>query len=186
MRCEQRNLVRFGPLHFILLLGYLILKPPYRAICCLDQLCGSHLYMAAQRAIVFWRHLRMKPLSRPSYPKPQRPFLTYHVPETKLMDVLVLEEAVLKIVEDMCWTDIVNFSLACKAVREQVFPPRDLEWRVPKLEKSSRCFRTPRSKCLYCGIMVCLVSFRLLIGHSHTQSITSTADLTFSGAHLQS
>jgi hypothetical protein len=60
----------------------------------------------------------------------------YHIPKTKLMKVLNIEHVLLNVVEYMHHGDVVNLSLACRAVREAVYPAGDLEFRRPKLEKA--------------------------------------------------
>lgn len=62
----------------------------------------------------------------------------YHIPKTKLMKVLNIEHVLLNVVEYMHHRDVVNLSLACRAVREAVYPARDLEFRRPKLEKACK------------------------------------------------
>ena len=59
----------------------------------------------------------------------------YHVPKTKLMVILNIEHVLLNVVDYMHHEDVVNLSLTCKAIRVAVYPPNDLEFRVPKLEK---------------------------------------------------
>lgn len=59
----------------------------------------------------------------------------YHIPKTKLMNVLNIEHVLLNVVEHMHHEDVVNLSLACRAVREAVYPSNDLQYRLPKLHK---------------------------------------------------
>ncbi|CAI6333756.1 unnamed protein product [Periconia digitata] len=130
--------------------------------------CHPTLHMANSKAIKLSRAARMKPVAIPCPPRPQQPFISYKTPKTKLMDILVIEEVVLEIVKGLCWQDVVHFSMTSKAVREQIFPPRDLAYRVPKM-KSLSCGSYPKSRCYYCDILICHVFI------SHLSSISSRA-----------
>lgn len=54
-------------------------------------------------------------------------------PNTKLTHILTIEHVLLNVVEYLHFEDVVNLSLTRRAIRELVYPPRDLEHRVPKL-----------------------------------------------------
>jgi hypothetical protein len=104
----------------------------------------------------------------PTAPATQRPFPAYYPPTTKLMDVLVIEEALLEIVHGLCYEEVIIFSLTCKAVREQVFPPFDLEYRVPKLKKAC-CAGGDKGTCVLCQKIVCSVSLIFMLSFpTHT------------------
>lgn len=80
----------------------------------------------------------------------------FKIPDTKLIDILVIEHVMLNVVDYMHYEDVINLSLACKAARELVYPSRDLDHRIPKLKK--RCCDTFfKSGCLYCNKRICLV-----------------------------
>lgn len=79
-------------------------------------------------------------------------------PETKLTHLLVIEHVLLNIVDHSHYEDIINLSLTCRAVRETVFPPRDLEYRVPKL-KTRCCETSTKTGCLYCNKKICFVRY---------------------------
>ncbi|KAF2474143.1 uncharacterized protein BDR25DRAFT_119377 [Lindgomyces ingoldianus] len=76
------------------------------------------------------------------------------VPNAKLQQVLNIEHVLLNIVEYSHHEDIINLSLASKAVREAVYPGRDLAHRVPKLKKYC-CEKDSKKGCLYCNKRIC-------------------------------
>lgn len=65
--------------------------------------------------------------------KPQ--YRKFAVPDSKFTDVLAIEHILLGVVDYLHFEDVVNLSLVCRAVREVVYPPNDLSFRVPKLNK---------------------------------------------------
>ncbi|KAF2680135.1 hypothetical protein K458DRAFT_107330 [Lentithecium fluviatile CBS 122367] len=102
----------------------------------------------------------------------QAPDRQFDMPKTKLMDVLFIEHILLDVVDNMHYEDVVNLSLACRAVREAVFPRNDLTMRIPKL-KETCCQRGTRRACLYCNKIICFWCARrphlpALPGRRHT------------------
>ncbi|KAF2012638.1 hypothetical protein BU24DRAFT_425273 [Aaosphaeria arxii CBS 175.79] len=91
----------------------------------------------------------------------------------KLLQVLYLEHALLAIVENLCYQDIVYFSLSSKAVREAIYPGNDLQYRVPKLKRNC-CEAETRTHCIYCNKWICTtcITERFLPGMSGTRHVT--------------
>ncbi|KAF2446338.1 hypothetical protein P171DRAFT_430502 [Karstenula rhodostoma CBS 690.94] len=89
---------------------------------------------------------------------PQTQFIpqyqSFEAPKSKLTDVLAIEHVLLNMVDYLHFEDVVNLSLTCRAVREVVYPPRDLDYRVPKLTRHC-CSIAEESKCLYCNNKIC-------------------------------
>jgi hypothetical protein len=108
----------------------------------------------------------------------------FEIPKTMLTDVFAIEHVLLNVVDYMHFGDVVNLSLTCRAVREVVYPPKDLDYRVPKLMRhceyslpsyclppnatewfqflaqptdvlSSGCSFGEQNKCLYCNNKLC-------------------------------
>lgn len=75
--------------------------------------------------------------------KPQ--YQSFEAPKSKLTDVLAIEHVLLNVVDYLHFEDVVNLSLTCRAVREVVYPPQDLDYRVPKLTR----------RCEYCQTLHC-------------------------------
>jgi hypothetical protein len=112
-----------------------------------------------QYAIKAARRMRSKePAFKAS--EPYKPRYDYQVPNPKLIEVLNIEHILLEVIENSHYEDIINFSLASRAVREAVFPGGDLELRVPKLKKHC-CNKESKVGCFYCNKKVCLVSINI-------------------------
>ncbi|KAF2107579.1 hypothetical protein BDV96DRAFT_589010 [Lophiotrema nucula] len=97
-----------------------------------------------------------------------------HISNPKLQEVLVIEHVLLNVVDYLHYEDVIHFSLTSKAVREAVFPGRDLLHRLPKLQK--RCCETDtKKKCLYCNKHICTGCQveRQLSGLSGTRHVTT-------------
>jgi hypothetical protein len=62
-------------------------------------------------------------------------YRSFEMPKTMLMDVLAIEHVLLNMADYMHFGDVVNLSMTCRAVREVVYPPQDLDYRVPKLTR---------------------------------------------------
>ncbi|KAF2659022.1 hypothetical protein K491DRAFT_775905 [Lophiostoma macrostomum CBS 122681] len=104
-------------------------------------------------AVKATRRLRSKELAF-EVAVPYKPRYGYQVHNPKLMEVLNIEHVLLEIVENSHYEDIINFSLASRAVREAVFPGEDLEMRVPKLKKHC-CEEDTKTDCFYCNKKIC-------------------------------
>lgn len=95
------------------------------------------------------------------------------------MDILIIEHILLNIVDHMHYQDVINLGMACKAVRSVVYPPMDLEYRIPKLIDRS-CGPWPKRNCLYCNKKICDVShrpFRSIQNYSKERHILIQAQL---------
>jgi hypothetical protein len=119
---------------------------------------------------LWWRYILklvnrtdMRKLDFPQ-PSPYVPRYNYSISNLKLQEVLTIEHVLLNIVDHSHYDDIINLSLACRAVREAVYPGRDLEHRLPKLRKHC-CTKNSKICCLYCNKKICGVGFPFSIHH---------------------
>lgn len=101
-----------------------------------------------------------------TYTPPKHPF---NNPESKLIDILLMEHLLLKIVGNMHHDDLVNLSSTCRSAREAIFPRHDLTMRIPKLMRLC-CSKSIRERCYYCNKIICRVSF--LPHHPHNSQVT--------------
>lgn len=90
-------------------------------------------------------------------PAPYMPRYEHNVSHPKLQQILTIEHVLLELVSNLHYEDVINLSLSSKAVREAVYPGRDLEHRVPKLKKYC-CEKQSKKECLYCNKKICRVS----------------------------
>ncbi|KAL5414534.1 hypothetical protein PMIN04_008993 [Paraphaeosphaeria minitans] len=81
-------------------------------------------------------------------------YQSFEAPKTKLTNVLAIEHVLLNLIGYIHFEDVVNLSRTCRAVREVVYPPQDLDYRVPKLTRHC-CSIAEQSKCLYCNNKIC-------------------------------
>lgn len=72
----------------------------------------------------------------------------------KLQEILSIEHVLLNVVDYLCYEDVINFSLSSKAVREAMYPSRDMDHRIPKLKKHC-CETVTKKSCLYCNKKIC-------------------------------
>ena len=74
---------------------------------------------------------------------------------TKLEEVLALEEAVLVIASQLHYYELVRLGRTSKAIRELIFPHRDLVIRKAKLRRVAQCAKAERA-CWNCNTPVCI------------------------------
>jgi hypothetical protein len=106
---------------------------------------------------------RICPLGAVELPEvmPYTPRTAVDIPRHKLVRVLNIEHILLGVADYLCFQDVINLSLASRALREAVYPARDLHYRVPKLRTHS-CDEGYKHLCPYCNNTICLVSCKPL------------------------
>lgn len=132
---------------------------------------GPPIYIYSKsipRIRLWWRYVlklmnpvNMKRLGLPQ-PSPYVPRYNYTISNLKLQEVLTIEHVLLNIVNHSHYEDIINLSLTCRAVREAVFPGRDLKHRIPKLRHHC-CNKESKKTCMYCNKNICQVGFSPLL-----------------------
>ncbi|KAF1974530.1 hypothetical protein BU23DRAFT_636112 [Bimuria novae-zelandiae CBS 107.79] len=79
----------------------------------------------------------------------------YHMPKTKLMNVLNIEHVLLNIVEYLHHEDVVALGATCRAVREAVYPSADMHFRLKKLKQYACSTGPAPTSCIYCNAPLC-------------------------------
>ncbi|KAF2865047.1 hypothetical protein BDV95DRAFT_266329 [Massariosphaeria phaeospora] len=111
---------------------------------------------STQYVVKLYRRTREQEVQESEQAVPYMPRYEHiQVANPKLQHVLNIEHVLLNVVYYMHYEDVINLGRASKAVRESVYPGRDLDYRIPKLKKHS-CDNDQRGHCLYCNKQICL------------------------------
>ncbi|KAF2738650.1 hypothetical protein EJ04DRAFT_41942 [Polyplosphaeria fusca] len=119
---------------------------------------------------LFGQHPLIFPRPAPYTPNHDKPI---HTQNPRLHAILTIEHVALNVVSHMHYEDVIALSLACRSVREAVFPSRDLAFRVPKL-RARCCVPVTKAPCAYCKKEICsechvLVSAKGVPGARHVE-----------------
>jgi hypothetical protein len=88
----------------------------------------------------------------------QQPYVNRdeHIPvmNPDLQQIFNIEHILLNVVVHMHYEDVINLSMTSKAIRDAIYPSRDLKHRIPKLKKHC-CRKESKKACLYCNKKIC-------------------------------
>ncbi|KAF2203710.1 hypothetical protein GQ43DRAFT_478816 [Delitschia confertaspora ATCC 74209] len=144
---------------FTMFFSILIAVPYMVWISITPKICYAYHYLIKMA----YRPWATKEIELEEHPPYFPEYVQFEVSNPRLQRILTIEHVLLNVVSSLHYDDIVNLSLTSKAVRESIFPARDMAYRAPKLKRDC-CEKTTKDGCLYCNKRICDECKKVLLG----------------------